>query len=481
MKTHRPVEWRRELLLLGLIAMEAVWLAAFFLTLLRPEKGPSPAAIVGLIALILLVSSAVGRLLVRWRPSPWLHWGIMTLSLLLVLVILLVLRLLPVREQAATPQLSIDLVLSLLLVLVSWWRGNTLAQLDVASPNVVLVHFWIGLSVFFLTIILGEALLSEVLVSPGESLSVAPSVGIVGFIPAYFLVSLITLALARIEEVTQMPESTASAPRFRFWTVFVPGTAALLVGISLLLARFLSAGGVTWSLGWMLPVVETIGQVLQFISTLFLTVLEWLLALVLPALDWIVDLLPLEGFREATRALLETIQQLQQALRRMEEGQASRGFWIEVGKYVPAALLLLGFLLLGRAVRQQRRKEKDLVAEKPTYVSTAPVHSGGNVLRRGLDRLTDGLRGRVGFLYAVSVRRIYANLGRLAAQRGYPRPHHQTPFEYRTLLLEAFPEFQADVELITGAYVSAHYGQEPDTREKLAGVRAAWQRIRASA
>jgi hypothetical protein len=90
-----------------------------------------------------------------------------------------------------------------------------------------------------------------------------------------------------------------------------------------------------------------------------------------------------------------------------------------------------------------------------------------------------GLGSRL--LSAISIQRIYANLVRLATRAGYPRIKAQTPYEYLAVLNEAWPESAADVALITDAYVSAHYGQVPDSREELQRIRESWERVRARA
>jgi hypothetical protein len=107
------------------------------------------------------------------------------------------------------------------------------------------------------------------------------------------------------------------------------------------------------------------------------------------------------------------------------------------------------------------------------------------MLRDGLDRLGElaGLVNRFGlgarFLAAVSIRRIYANVVRLASDAGYPRARSQTPYEYLPTLYRALPGSEADVQLITEAYVQAHYGQVPDSREELQRIRACWEQVRA--
>jgi hypothetical protein len=106
------------------------------------------------------------------------------------------------------------------------------------------------------------------------------------------------------------------------------------------------------------------------------------------------------------------------------------------------------------------------------------------MFQAGRDRLSQlaGLVDQYGLgaqlLSAFTIRRIYANLVRLATKAGYPRLESQTPYEYRTTLQEVFPGRERDVAQITDAYVSAHYGQLPDNREELQQIRDCWDRIR---
>jgi hypothetical protein len=112
-------------------------------------------------------------------------------------------------------------------------------------------------------------------------------------------------------------------------------------------------------------------------------------------------------------------------------------------------------------------------------------------LRRGLrDLLRDGRqrldevastlpRASLGRLFVIrTIRRIYAHMSALAAERGYGRAPHQTPYEYLPTLEQAFPDCREEVARITGAYVAVHYGEMPERPEDLTIVQSAWKRIR---
>ena len=126
---------------------------------------------------------------------------------------------------------------------------------------------------------------------------------------------------------------------------------------------------------------------------------------------------------------------------------------------------VLGFLLLylervRKAVGIDEGEEED--TEQATY--------GGGILRRGLDGLRRAARlaGRFGMsrelLAAISVENIYANLCRIAWQRGHARLPSQPPDAYLPILLRAFPDADERLRRITNAYMRVHYGDHPVTR-----------------
>jgi hypothetical protein len=78
----------------------------------------------------------------------------------------------------------------------------------------------------------------------------------------------------------------------------------------------------------------------------------------------------------------------------------------------------------------------------------------------------------------VSIRKTYASLARLAAAAGYPRQDAETPYEYISALQQAFPANEAEIHLITSAYVRVHYGERSFSPEYVQRVRDAWLKIR---
>ena len=146
---------------------------------------------------------------------------------------------------------------------------------------------------------------------------------------------------------------------------------------------------------------------------------------------------------------------------------------------------VLAALALGLRRRLDRQRRGEELRE--SIWSSASLADGVlNSLRDGWDRLRDmaGLVGQFGpgmRLYAaVSIRKIYANMTRLAEKQGFPRQPAQTPYEYLPALALAFPDRQAEATAITEAYVNVHYGEVPENLRELQRIRECWQQIHSS-
>jgi hypothetical protein len=83
-------------------------------------------------------------------------------------------------------------------------------------------------------------------------------------------------------------------------------------------------------------------------------------------------------------------------------------------------------------------------------------------------------------LAAISVQNIYANLCRMARQRGYPRHPAQPPDDYLPILSQAFAGQDEPLARITAAYMWVHYGDQPVTAAELAQLRQDYNRVRKS-
>jgi hypothetical protein len=83
-------------------------------------------------------------------------------------------------------------------------------------------------------------------------------------------------------------------------------------------------------------------------------------------------------------------------------------------------------------------------------------------------------------LAAISVQNMYANLCRLAGQRGYPRHPAQPPDRYLPVLEQAFGGHNEALSRITMAYMRVHYGDRAVGIGELSRLRRDYDEMLAS-
>jgi hypothetical protein len=347
-----------------------------------------------------------------------------------------------------------------LLVIFLWWRGLVLAQRRLDSGSVAF-RFRLGLILIAVTTTLGGSVLSW----PYHR-----------FVFAFFFASLLGIALARAEEVGQQYGGSQSP--------FGLGWLATLVAAGL--AVLLLAGGLA-----LLLTGENIGlllvpalQVLRVVLFGLVYVVAWIAQIVIAPL---VALFQRHGvgsvWEELSRKLAqpevsEMEKQLQESFLTAEQLALARLVGIIGGLLLVLVLVVLTLRRMRSQARWQRGEARESVWEG------AHLRRGlRDLLRRGRQRLDDAAaalrRSRLGrFFVAMTIRRIYAYTGALAAEQGYPRAPHETPYEYLPTLEQAFPDHHEEVARITEAYVAVHYGEVPERPEELALVQAAWDSIR---
>ncbi len=65
----------------------------------------------------------------------------------------------------------------------------------------------------------------------------------------------------------------------------------------------------------------------------------------------------------------------------------------------------------------------------------------------------------------------------LSASLNNPRPAARTPLEFLPSLENLFPTLKDELGVITAAYLRVRYGELPESRDEIAAVEDAWQRI----
>ncbi len=474
------VNGRREALHFALAAAEVSWVAPVFLAL-NWVKNPHPPLLLWLGMLILMLGYFYFyRALVAANLTLRMQQSLLVAGLLLSIALILRFHifagaglrgveyfLLPLRDLTDAAAVMPSTWVTVMVLVYIWARAIHLANRSL-SADAVGFSFRAGV-----VILIASAFFIKLLVKLNVS----------GFVVPYFFFALVAVALARVEEVSLLPNSSR-VPFSGFWIGSTLAAVAVLVLLGIAVALFLYGGGLNQVLDWLSPILLVLQIVFVGLGALLLMLLDWILT------QFSVDL---SVFGQGLRAVLERLGQLlAPPPPPPPPGDAQTRplifgiFQAVITIAIPVAIISLVLLFTWRRVRQGRRRQMEDEARESLLSARAVVRNLQGALQDGLDRLGElaGLVRRFGpgqrFLAVISIRRIYANLVRLATEAGHPRTKAQTPYEYLQVLYRALPGSEEDVEVITEAYVNAHYGQVPDTREELQRIRACWERVRAS-
>lgn len=473
---------RREVICLALAAAEVCWVAPAFLAV-NWSRNPHVPVLLWLGLLILMVgyfyyyrAVAAGRLALQ------LQQGLLVFGLLLSIVLVLRFHvyaglglqgseylLMPFRHLTDVAVVMPGSWLTVMILVYLWARAIHLANRSLSSASVGF-SFRSGV---------------VILVASAFLIKVFTKLDVAGFVVPYFFFALLAVALSRIDEVSILPNS-GKVPFTGFWIGSMVAAVALLSFLGLLVAVFFVGGGLTRILQWLSPVFMVIQIIIVGIGALFLMLLDWIMT------QLSVDL---SAFGEGLRQVLARLGQLftlPPPIPDAASGSQTRPLIFGILQAVitlviPASIIALVLLFTWRRLQRGGEDKGPEEVRESLFTAGAVVRNLRAIFQDGMSWLAElaEMVGRFGpssrFLTAISIRRIYANLVRLAAELGHPRSEAQTPYEYLLILYEAFPDSQSEVELITEAYVKAHYGQVPDTRQELQRIRDSWERLRAQA
>ena len=335
--------------------------------------------------------------------------------------------------------------------LVFWWRGLRLAQLPLTTKSVGF-RFRIGV----LIMVFATAVTSHL-----SDWNPTP------FVFGYFFLSLISVALARTEEVGTW---RAGIP-FPFSPGWLLSIAAAACAVILLAVGLLAV----FSRQSLLRTFALLGPIWDVLSGILMVVVSLLFSALYPLIGWF--------FRRLNMMLVGTEVDLEpQMLTEYPFDFRSRELMFDPLAFEPywpiltALAVLVGILVVSLAFGRAWRARKQLGEAK-----VDSVWVGGGLGVRVQDRLKP-LVGGLGFMKrwiaAASIRRIYAQMVLAAARRGFPRSSSVTPYEYLPTLSEAWPGMEPQLESITNAYVKAHYGELPESEEALQAVKVVWDQLR---
>jgi len=486
----RQINWRREALYLSCVGMEICILVPWYLVLrvqaallqggrpavlaVTPHISPVPiAATVGLLLAILVLGLrglfALDLPLAKQQAI---------LAVLILATWLLALRLtlgggqpwwslrwLPdsLYEMTHAARMMPPALLTTIGVMVLWWRGVSLAQRNLTLGS---VSFAFRLGVLILIGGVAAMALYEPAWGPP-------------FVVAYFFYSLLAVSLARVEEMAGEGGTVGPTSSGR-WLVILALASAGLIGLGLLASSLYSLEGIRQVLMWLRPLWRFLGGILYVL-------LSWIARLLEPLMLWLVELVQGAfasfGGQEITPFEFPVFEPPP-----VTEASGVQRVVGETLRYVcPGAIFLLALLAILFIFPARRRRSQHGEGSSESLLSAQDLLDGAaDALKKGAQRLQELGRmvGQYGvgrtLFKALTVRRVYAQMCRVAGERGYPRDASQTPHEYLQILPQAFPGREEEVQSITEAYEQVHYGETPATPEQLDEVQASWQRLQAT-
>jgi hypothetical protein len=472
-QNHRRVNWRQEILHLAVILMTACWMASWVALTLNWLIEISLSTALALVLVHMLGS----MFLVRWMLYRRIdHNRIWIWTLVLMCAAGVVTALLtPSLAVAYSGEKRLTLIslfdpnkpgrvpagpLVILWVFVSWRRGY---QLGSAYLTLVRSSFGmrLGILAFFWVMIPASRSLRQ---------------DILSLVPFFFFFGLLASGLARADSLSLDRPSRGTA----FGRGWIPSLLGIALAITL--GGYVAA---IWLSGMNLG---RAAYAFEIFARAVLTLFFLILFPVLVVVEIVVNFLKgrLEGrFSQLLPDLAGNANSHTGAhsgwLAKLLELASNALLVFLVVLIVVIIVVVIWFLFFARARRDRQGDEER------ESLGTAEMVSGlRQTLRDQWRRVAEmlGILRRFGLgrdlFAALTIRRVYAQMEKLAGARGYPRAASETPYEYRRELGQAYPGQADDVQLITEAYVAVRYGELPEGEQELEAVRAAWKRLRDS-
>jgi hypothetical protein len=454
---------RMTLLFLCLAGMEAAWITPLWLLIFTPAPAPW-ISYAGVLAGLLIWTLTLELMSRTGVQSP--AYDLTVLALMALTSLLIVWAVLysaaPVSGVGWLRRMMSDIfnfsagippAVGLIAInLVLWQRATAATSRDPSFFNVG-VSFRLGM----LLLIAGAGLLS-----------LLRSQSVIGFLWLYFALGLIAVSIARISEKASGAQSAGKAlPMRRFAQLLL--AAGLTIGAAWLLASVYTPAGIRRFFHLFDPLWRLVSPLafalLMLIGQALNPLLLWFEALVLRLLRNS----NASGFGAAPVAPAAT----------------EPSFLAKIPAWIPNllvdAMVVVGIILAvlavtGFLVLYLERVRKGGLHDEDEAEGAERV-TAGDILARGARALRSaaGLIRRFGLsthlLAAISVQNIYANVSRLARDRGYPRRPAQPPDDYLPVLVRALGGFEDQLARITAAYMRVHYGDHPVSRTELAQLR----------
>lgn len=464
---------RHELLFLSFAGMEVALLTPFAMALMFWARHWPPALVALLILLVMLLPLNLIRLMsllgISARRQRRLLLAALVVTVLVMWRALLydtgsLLDLDWLSEFASSLAVggnlrwTRDLSVFLLTTFV-WWRGIRLAQRE---PEIGTTG---------LRLRLGGLIIAPVAIWLGTSFA---GINTLGSVILFFLSALSAVGLVRAEQIEQERSGTAANLDVR-WFAALAAAAALIVLAGSAAAAFVSGESLYEVVNWLNPLWRSLHFGGAVIGVMLLDILS-------PALDVFTRLV--QALAEVLAVVMGSMSMALQQSGLIDQtalppiptpaAEGDRVLGPNAGRVAATAVMLGLVLLVSWGLTRAYRRAIFLARESERSRTDREVGERGE---SPLDRLLQRLNPFSQWRAAASVRRIYHRMCNAAGSAGCPRPDAATPYEYIPSLLSLWPEYAAEVRLISEAYVRIRYGEYPESREELAEIQSAWRTL----
>jgi hypothetical protein len=453
------MDWRQGILYITVLGMEGCWLYAL-ITMFNGQVADGRLSILGLLLIYPLsfgFNWLIQRLLWKKVYIHGLSWLVWLLAMLVTVKIQLFLNM-PLSDLAwilAVPRAIGEVInnfnpalMILITTAVIWWLGQRLAHLKV-NFMVLVSEFQFGFVILAFTFLFAYLLRVEI--------------GHPVYLTLFFFVFALTGAsVAHAMEGTSWLSGLYQGQ----WLGLLLLSISLVIIVGLIISSLIT------------PDLLQLG----------LAVLNWVWGLILKMITFIVSLIPQPEpqppMEIPSMGPMPGAGQKETFTWSMPEAVRS-SLRIMVGVLFVGMVLVALWQVSSQIFAWLRRRMASVAGAEYEPLPSTFIADFLRLIRRVLIKLFEfrllfRIRRKPRSISpaALSIRQIYRQLLRWAADRGYPRHISQTPQEYFNRLAGLLPERRGDLDLITRQYIGVRYGVSLPTRDELDQVSQSWHKIR---
>jgi hypothetical protein len=459
--SNLAVQLWSEAAVLAMIAMELTWITAWYVLTARPQSGLGTTILI--LALALCGSYGSGRAMsaLHWRLGlrrfVFLVWLIFYVffSLKVLFFPHTVLSLSGLISQPVNTILSgqwgAKEFWHVLIICLLGLRGVSLATAAVEQHK-VLASLQFGLLMFLFY---------------GMSSSISDPVGTAVLFFIFLAFGMTSLSAAGVASISDLPGG--HLPRLNWgWTIGILACAFLAAGMAVLGGWLLSSKEIS----------DFLGQIVLWILTVVVALIGLAISPVAFLLFWIITQLAQMMSGLFDKKVLDAFLQSLKVIRGAGQDQIQKAIEVKAASNIIMVSVVAAVIIITLVIIRRQARKRHLVAEENSFATGAnrQAYSAGKI---GKNR--SGWLNPKRLLAAAQVRRIYAQLMDLCEKLGHARPAALTPLEFLPTLRQVFSEGEAQVSLITNAYLRVRYGELPETDAEVKDIRQAWNWLKAHA